>query len=191
MHLPYLSRLTPSHLVNSQVSVAFGARVGTQCHSRAFCALPRLDRFSRPSSAVHRRQLLNTTSLSLLSSWLPFSTMSAKAAFELPGEKWWSEETVAVVTGGEFAAPLSCHCSLCASEQGDMSAANKGIGYGIAKLLASQGLLTVVAARNGEVQYRCKYLIMTLHVQTLNPPAWSLQRSLADKLCKKFKTAQV
>ena len=32
--------------------------------------------------------------------------MSAKAAFELPGEKWWSEETVAVVTGGEFAAPL-------------------------------------------------------------------------------------
>ena len=28
-------------------------------------------------------------------------------------------------------------------------AANKGIGYGIAKLLAEQGLTTVVAARNG------------------------------------------
>lgn len=29
-------------------------------------------------------------------------------------------------------------------------AANKGIGFGIAKLLAEQGLTTVVAARNGK-----------------------------------------
>lgn len=53
--------------------------------------------------------------------------MSAKAAFH-SAERWWRPDTVAVVTG-----------------------ANKGIGYGIAKLLAEQGLTTVVAARNEEL----------------------------------------
>lgn len=53
------------------------------------------------SISVQRRQVLKTTSLSLLSSWLPFARMSAKAEFQLPGERWWSPETVAVVTGGE------------------------------------------------------------------------------------------
>ncbi|KAL0028741.1 hypothetical protein WJX79_003751 [Trebouxia sp. C0005] len=53
--------------------------------------------------------------------------MTAKAQFH-PEQKWWRLDTVAVVTG-----------------------ANKGIGYGIAKLLAEQGLTTVVAARNEEL----------------------------------------
>ena len=34
-----------------------------------------------------------------------------------------------------------------------MFAANKGVGYGIAKILAEQGLTTVVAARNGELGF--------------------------------------
>lgn len=106
MHLSSLPRFATSRLVGSPSLIAIGVRADAQCKSRAFCALARFDRHSRPSNSVHRRQLLTTTSLSLLSSWLPFSTMSAKAAFELPGEKWWSEETVAVVTGGEVAAPL-------------------------------------------------------------------------------------
>ena len=54
---------------------------------------------------VQRRQVLQTTSLGLLSSWFPFSKMSAAAEFHSPGDKWWLPETVAVVTGGErFAA---------------------------------------------------------------------------------------
>ncbi len=37
-----------------------------------------------------------------------------------------------------------------------LPAANKGIGFGIAKLLAEQGLTTVVAARNGQhVLFAC------------------------------------
>ncbi|KAL0037689.1 hypothetical protein WJX77_007963 [Trebouxia sp. C0004] len=53
--------------------------------------------------------------------------MAAKTQFH-PEQKWWRSDTVAVVTG-----------------------ANKGIGYGIANLLAEQGLTTVVAARNEEL----------------------------------------
>lgn len=43
------------------------------------------------------------------------------------GSRWWNDDAVAVVTG-----------------------ANKGIGYEAARLLASQGVHTVVAARNAE-----------------------------------------
>ena len=42
-------------------------------------------------------------------------------------DEWWGPETVAVVTG-----------------------ANKGIGFEVARLLAAQGLTTVLTARNGE-----------------------------------------
>ncbi|KAL3131003.1 hypothetical protein ABBQ38_000327 [Trebouxia sp. C0009 RCD-2024] len=128
MHLSPVPRFVSFCRGNSPALREFAITANTICKSRAYCALPGLGRSSRQSSPVQRRQVLTTTSLSLLPSWLPFSTMSAKAEFELPGEKWWSTDTVAVVTG-----------------------ANKGIGYGIAKLLASQGLLTVVAARNEEL----------------------------------------
>eukprot|EP00891_Asterochloris_glomerata_P006173 jgi/Astpho2/6173/e_gw1.00088.78.1_t len=45
--------------------------------------------------------------------------------FEAPAKRWWTPDTVAVVTG-----------------------ANKGIGYGIAIILANQGLKVVCAARD-------------------------------------------
>ena len=113
MHLSSLNGYAFSRFVAGPSLSAIGVRANTRCNSRAACALPRLDRLSRLSSPVHRRQLLTTTSLSFLSSWLPFSTMSANAAFELPGEKWWSKDTVAIVTGGKFAAPLCREvCSL-------------------------------------------------------------------------------
>ena len=147
MHLSSLPRFTTT-LVNSVTATSI--RTGDCCKQRTNCDLPR--RLSRPASPVHRRQVLitSTSILSFLPRWLPFSTMSAKAAFELPeGAKWWSDETVAVVTGGEYAGILSV-CSVQAT-MGNPFAANKGIGYGIAKLLASQGLLTVVAARNGKM----------------------------------------
>ncbi|DBA83911.1 TPA: hypothetical protein ACH3X1_006414 [Trebouxia sp. C0004] len=83
--------------------------------------------FSHPPRPTHRRQVLQTASLGFLTSWLPFSKMAAKTQFH-PEQKWWRSDTVAVVTG-----------------------ANKGIGYGIANLLAEQGLTTVVAARNEEL----------------------------------------
>ena len=67
------------------------------CFRRTYCAVAR-ERLI--SSSVQRRQVLKTTSLSLLSSWLPFARMSAKSAFQVPGDTWWSLETVAVVTGG-------------------------------------------------------------------------------------------
>ena len=111
MHLSSLPGYATSRFVARPSLIAIGVRANTRCSSRAV-SLPRLDRLSKPSSPVHRRQLLTTTSLSLLSSWFTFATMSAKAAFELPGEKWWSEETLAVVTGGEFAAPLYCTVNL-------------------------------------------------------------------------------
>lgn len=51
-------------------------------------------------------------------------------------------------------------------------AANKGIGYGIAKLLASQGLLTVVAARNGRSCFSNAvaptYMLSSTHADTLH-----------------------
>lgn len=92
--------------------------------------------------------------------------MTAKAQFH-PEQKWWRSDTVAVVTGG---VPLldharthlhSCEVPVHAANHARQfviterhanyifPAANKGIGYGIAKLLAEQGLTTVVAARNG------------------------------------------
>lgn len=42
------------------------------------------------------------------------------------------------------------HLSRTASILVSFLAANKGIGYGIAKILAEQGLTTVIAARNGK-----------------------------------------
>ena len=127
MHLSSLPRFATSRLVDSPSLIAIGVRADAQCKSRAFCAFARFDRHSRPSNSVHRRQLLTTTSLSLLSSWLPFSTMSASAAFELPGEKWWSEETVAVVTGGELAAPLCRQVyRYVANEQGESVRSEQG-----------------------------------------------------------------
>lgn len=103
MHLSSLPRFATTRLLNSRCVTATSVRTGDFCKPRAVCDLPRRDRLSRPSSSVHRRQVLTTSFLSLLPRWLPFSTMSAKAAFELPqGDKWWSDETVAVVTGGEW-----------------------------------------------------------------------------------------
>jgi carbonyl reductase 1 len=54
--------------------------------------------------------------------------MSSAASFKPPGDKWWDNKTVAVLTG-----------------------ANKGVGYGIASILAQQGLQVIVAARNDQL----------------------------------------
>ena len=70
-------------------------------------------------------------------------------------------------------------------------AANKGIGYGIAKLLASQGLLTVVAARNGRSCFSTVVASTHTPCQALTVTSRALQRSLAEKLCKRFRKAQV
>ena len=55
--------------------------------------------FSHLSRPIQRRQILQTASLGFLTSWLPFSKMTAKAQFH-PEQKWWRSDTVAVVTGG-------------------------------------------------------------------------------------------
>ena len=110
MRLSSLPRVSTSCLVNRPVLNPFAGELHTYFKLRAYCAISRLDRLSSP---VHRRQVLTlhspltTTSLSLLPSWLTFSTMWAKADFELPGEKWWSTDTVAVVTGGELAVLIA------------------------------------------------------------------------------------
>ena len=124
-------------------------------HRHRACAAP------APGHHFHRRQLLKRTSLLLCASWWPFRHMSSSDAFQLSGDRWWRPDTVAIVTGGTLQADHSALTSflivmtfltqtsanLCC-----LSAANKGIGYGIAKLLAEQGLTTVVACRNGKSQ---------------------------------------
>ncbi len=71
-----------------QLQVSHGTQV--KCRGAGFSHL------SRP---VHRRQVLQNASLGFLTSWLPFSKMTAKAQFH-PEQKWWRSDTVAVVTGG-------------------------------------------------------------------------------------------
>lgn len=87
--------------------------------------------------------------------------MSSSDAFELSGDRWWRPDTVAIVTGGTLQADHSAltylsdsydSCDTNSANLRCLSAANKGIGYGIAKLLAEQGLTTVVACRNGKCQ---------------------------------------
>ncbi len=84
-----------------------GCRASSQCTSsdrrlhlphtpQVTCGTVDLDQLTH---RVQRRQVLKTTSLGLLASWLPFSNMAAKAEFH-PEEKWWRSDTVAVVTGG-------------------------------------------------------------------------------------------
>ena len=72
--------------------------------------------FSHLSRPVHRRQVLQTASSGFLTSWLPFSQMTAKAQFH-PEQKWWRSDTVAVVTGGvhylmteHTSFPARCQC---------------------------------------------------------------------------------
>ncbi len=64
--------------------------------SQVKCRRAGISHLPRP---LHRRQVLQTASLGFLTSWLPFSKMTAKAQFH-PEQKWWRSDTVAVVTGG-------------------------------------------------------------------------------------------
>ena len=79
-------------------------------------------------------------------------------------EKWWDENTTAVVTGGQCRPQASSpwhQDSQTIIELGVTwhkadsrlcnGAANKGIGYEIARQLAAQGLKTIVTARNGKL----------------------------------------
>ncbi len=81
-------------------------------------------------------------------------------------DKWWSADTVAVVTGGGRHAPLTMHRALlsaCAAPphltflisplpSRCPSAANKGIGYEVARQLAQAGLTVIATARDGAHQ---------------------------------------
>lgn len=96
------------YLVSGQ-AYTFASFVGHRSFSgipaaRCLCHVSR-SHYHRASTGVHsgrshsRRQLLKSTSLAVLAGWLPFGRMSSNA-FQLPGDKWWRPDTVAVVTGG-------------------------------------------------------------------------------------------
>lgn len=70
----------------------------------------------QPEAAASRRQVLKTTALASLASWLPFGRMASSSAFELPGDKWWRSDTVAVVTGGTGNHIKHSHTSLTTTE---------------------------------------------------------------------------
>lgn len=89
----------------------------------------------------------------------------------MPETKWWDDSTVAVVTGGESQAqqqlasatslhtcpPPSAHTTpplllLChACNPPACLAANKGIGFEIARLLAEAGMTVVVTSRSPDL----------------------------------------
>lgn len=81
--------------------------------------------------------------------------MRGTADFQVaPEQKWWSENTTAIVTGGrQRSIPIKIVEQYTSDTRSDsyasLCAANKGIGKAAAQLLAQNGLKTIVAARDG------------------------------------------
>jgi carbonyl reductase 1 len=80
--------------------------------------------------------------------------MSSQPLFE---EKWWTNDTVAIVTG-----------------------ASRGIGKEIARMLANQGLTTVLTATNESKASQAAEEIKS-NIKTRNPNVFSHQLDLSDK----------
>ena len=71
-----------------------------------------------------------------------------------PDQKWWSSDTSAIVTGGRIlpafsSLRLSCIPPSLDTDNQPCNAANKGIGWDIARILSEQGLRTVLTSRRG------------------------------------------
>lgn len=83
----------------------------------------------------------------------------APAEFKVSeSQRWWTDKTTAVVTGG-----------------------NKGIGWDICRILSAQGIKTVLAARDGKPETLCAGLAL-LEAQLLYLPPGSWKQSLLRAL---------